>query len=391
MYRQFLPLLSLLLFGLLPLNTGAQTRPLSFIAIGDAGAEGEVLQGNAQHMLDIANEENRNGKPISLLFFLGDNFYPNGLNHPEEEKRSELIRTIIGPHQQLLSMLGPGNVHAFPGNHDYYCATLNMIPYGACDQGNQYEKELHEWTYHLHYPALIRRPLAAGSADSADFIIFDSALLLTQEVNRWAPALDSMERLMRQSATAHGVKWRIILAHHSPYSVGEHGGYRLWLDGEERVGYIGNCFKDKQDPFKYVEQIVSHQDNCTPRYQAYSDSLMAIITRSGAKVQLLMAGHDHSLQLLNYPKRNPDNCPSVFVVTGAGAKRARVKSPRPPYEFTHPVTAEKGKSLGGFTVCTFEKETLQLVFIDSQTGKPIDMGGNATTFIIDRQGKLTTR
>jgi|GEM_PF-1129856 len=388
-YFRLLATAFLLALSLAPDSARGQSKPFTFITIGDGGDAGTVLDGCARYMLEAAREGDRQGRPIQLLLFLGDNFYPNGLNHPREETRRDLIRDILGPHTELMRKLGRDNVHAIPGNHDYYCATLNSIPYGSCDMGNRYEREIADWTYHMHEPALIRRAVAEGSADSVDMLLFDSSLLLTQDISRWRPALDSMERMLRASATARGVRWRIIMAHHSPYSVGEHGGYRLWLGGERRVGYIGNCLEDRQDPFKYVEQLLSHQDNCTPRYRAYSDSLMALIGRSGAKVQMLMAGHDHSLQLLNYPGRTCDNCPQIFVVSGAGSKRGRVKSPAPPFEFTHPLNTpeETGHSAGGFTICTFEGDTLALTFIDAKDGRPLDMGG-ITTFRIDRDGGL---
>lgn len=387
---RLLPLL--LLLALLHAPLAAQPRsgvPFSFIAIGDAGEPGEELQGNASHMLETARSYDRDGRPIQLLLFLGDNFYPNGLNRPEPVRR-ELIREVLGPHHELLKLLGRGNVHAVPGNHDYYCTTVNHIPYGSCDRGNQYEAEIESWTYHMHYPGLLRRATRDGGTDSADIILFDSAILLTQEFSRWRPVLDSLERMLRASAAAPGVKWRLIMAHHSPYSVGEHGGYRLWLSDKNRVGYIGNCIEDKQDPFKYVEELVSHQDNCTKRYRAYSDSLMATIARSGAKIQVLMAGHDHSLQLLNYQEKNAPNCPKIFVVSGAGAKRTRVKSPAPPREFTHPFnnSKERGRSAAGFNVCTFEGDKLAITFIDSESGKPLDMGGGRTRFMVDQAGKL---
>jgi hypothetical protein len=339
-------------------------------------------------MLETSRRFDQEGRPVGLLLFLGDNFYPNGLNRPEEMRR-RLVREILGPHMELMTILGRDNVHAVPGNHEYYCRTVDNIPYGTCDRGNQYEAEIGSWTYHAHYPALLRRAIAVGSHDSVDIILFDSSLLLTQEIPAWRPVLDSLDAMLRASASAPGVKWRLIAAHHSPYSVGEHGGYRLWLSRENRVGYIGNCIEDKQDPFKYVEQTISHQDNCTPRYKAYGDSLMAVIARSGAKVQALLAGHDHSLQLLNYPDRNCANCPKIFVIAGAGSKRGRVKSPNPPEEFTHPLNDahEKGASAAGFIACTFSEGMLKITFIDSESGDALMMG-DRTEFTIDQSGKL---
>lgn len=366
--------------------------PLNVLLIGDAGEPGAELSGNARWMAATADELSARGTPVGLLLFLGDNFYPNGLNHENPAKRTQLIADVLGPHDALLRRLGRQNVHAIAGNHDYYCGTVLKIPYGACDLGNGYEAAIDRWTYHYHFPALVRRATAVGARDSVDFILFDSALLLTQDEPRWRVVLDSLERLLRSSAAAPGVSWRVLAAHHSPYSVGEHAGYRLWMKKERRVGYIGNCFEDRQDPLKYVEELVSEQDNCTRRYRAYTDSLMRVIGRSGAKIQVLVAGHDHSLQVLHYPERNGPNCPKVFVVSGAGAKRGRVKKANPPREYTHALNDDtnRGLSAAGFTRCSFADGTLEIVFHDSDSGKPLEMGG-ATVFVVDRSGGLTVR
>ncbi|MBS1913641.1 MAG: metallophosphoesterase [Bacteroidetes bacterium] len=367
-----------------------QSHAFSFVVIGDAGEPGPYLTSTAKWMMNETNRLDAAGAPVGLLLFLGDNFYPNGLNHDRQSARDALVRSVLGPHRNLMAHLGRDRVQAVAGNHDYYCGTTFKIPYGTCDRGNQYEAALPGWTYHYRYPALLRYAVADGARDSADIILFDSALLLTQEPATWRPLLDSLERLLRRSAASPGVIWRFIAAHHSPYSVGEHGGYRLWSSDRKRVSYLGNCFEEKQDPAKYVEELISEQDNCTHRYRAYSDSLFAVIGRSGAHVQMMMAGHDHSLQLLNYPERNGPSAPKVFMISGAGSKQGRVKTGAAPGEYTHPLNteAERGRSAPGFTVCTFEGNTLSIRFIDGRSGEQLSMSG-ATRFTLDRSGVLT--
>jgi hypothetical protein len=378
----------LVLFCAAGVLNAQRATPLTFFAIGDAGLAGPTLTGSADAMRLWAISLNLEKTPLSLLFFLGDNFYPIGLNQPEPIRKG-LIESVLGPHRELMTSLGRENVHAVAGNHDYFCRTINGIPMNTCWAGNRYEDSIDLWSYHYYYPTSLRRSLFKGSRDSAELILFDSAVLLTCDAHEWRDLLDSLENILRASASSRGVKWRIIMAHHSPYTVGEHGGWRRWLPSENRVGYMGNCINERHDPFRYVQEFFSSQDNCAPRYRAYSDSLMAVIDRSGAKVQALMAGHDHSLQLLYYPERNCDNCPKVFVISGAGAKRDRVKSPNPPYEFSHPLNNPKdqGRSAGGFAVCQFNDNRLTVRFIDAVAGEVLDMGGTRT-FEIDESGKL---
>jgi hypothetical protein len=104
----------------------------------------------------------------------------------------------------------------------------------------------------------------------------------------------------------------------------------------------------------------------------------------------MLAGHDHSLQLMNYPDSACAICPHIFVISGAGSKRERVKSPSPPREFSHPINTpeERGRSAGGFALCRFEHGELNIVFIDAADGRPLDMGGGRKEFRISESGEL---
>lgn len=381
----FLPAL---LIAATPL-TAQTAAPFTFLAIGDAGEAGRQLDQNAQRMRERAVADSAQGAPLGMLLFLGDNFYPNGLNLKAPERARE-IAGVIGPHRELMGKLGPENVQGITGNHDYYCTAVNNIPYGSCTEGVQFEFEVPGWTFHAKYPASVRRALAAGGSDSVELIFFDSSLLLITKPETWPVVLDSLERLLRASAAAPGVGWRIFVAHHSPCSVGDHAGYRRWDRKKKQIVYIGNCIEEGKDPFRYVQQFVSEQDNCTPRYKAYTDSLTARIERGGAKIQLFLAGHDHSLQFLNYPDRGGPNAPKVFAISGAGSKVGTVKSPTPPLEYTHPRNDDrnKGKSAFGFVEGRFEGDRLALTYIDGESGSTMDMGGGAGTFVIDRSGAV---
>jgi len=321
-----------------------------------------------------------------LLFFLGDNFYPTGLNVPEDDVVST-INACLEPFSPAFERLGPENVHAVPGNHDYYCGMLGPIPYGRCIQGNIRENAITSWTFHMIMPSSIRRPTHPASTDSVEFVFFDSALLLATERSMWSTCLDSLERLLRRSSSSRGIRWRIVVAHHSPFSVGEHGGWRHWSDREKRVQYLGNCWSDGMDPKKYVEQTISSQDNCAGDYRAYVDSLEARIGRSRALVQLMLTGHDHSLQLLANVRTGSGTATRTYIVSGAGSKTATVRSSFPPHVWTHPVIANNGESAPGYVVGSFVDDHLDLRFIDPRTDQTLDMGGR-TEFRVAVTGRL---
>lgn len=367
----------------------ASSVPFRFIAVGDAGDPGEIHRSVAARIVALHNELRDRRRPSSLLLFLGDNFYPVGLNRPLPVQRW-LVDEILTPYRPVMAELGRSRVHAVTGNHDYYCTTINLIPRGICRGGNEAEAEIPDWTYHLYWPQIIRNAVESGSRDSVDIITFDSSLLLAVGPQRCRVILDSMERILKSSAAAPSVKWRLLAAHHSPYSIGEHGGWRRWMSEVSRIGYIGNCIADGDDPFRYVYQAFSNQDNCSPDYQAYVDTLIAVVDRSGAKIHAMMAGHDHSLQLMYYPERNSELMPKVFVISGAGSKRSTVKPAAPPREFTHPINtrSDRGLSIPGFVLGSFENDRLVFTFYDNANAGPLDMGNGRSRFEIDRSGAL---
>lgn len=372
----------------------AQERDnFTFIAIGDAGYPGPILDQNGAAINGITASLDKEKNPLDALVFLGDNFYPIGLNIRPKE-RTSLISEVLSPHAYTLLTLGPKNVHAVPGNHDYYCATLGPIPYGRCNEGNVVEQAIPIWTYYLREPSSVRYPTYSGSPDSVELIFVDSPMFLLNSESDWHLQLDTLENLLHASKVNQGVKWRMMFFHHSPFSAGEHGGFTLWSESKQRIVYRGCSVGERDNPVKLVQRLAGyHEENCDPHYQNYKDSLFKRIVRSGATIHATFGGHDHSLQLLSQVKR-PPGTPGVFVISGAGSKQTGVGSPQVDTSvgmsiYTHPIidNHRKGTSIFGFAVGTIEKDKLKLWFIDGATGEPADMGG-ASQFFIDSTGTL---
>lgn len=367
----------------------AQTpRPFTFIAIGDAGQPGEIHTSTAAAVNSTARQMEAAGAPPGMLFFLGDNFYPNGLNSAGDEWKA-LRDEVLDPYRDLMRRLGRSNVRAIAGNHDYYCRNVNTIPYGFCITGNERQQQIGEWIFHYFRPASVRRAVAEGSTDSVEIILFDSSYLLTRPTIFWTKPLEMLSEILRTSAKSPGVRWRVLMAHHSTRTIGEHAGWRRWMPTLSRVGHVGNCLTDGEDPFRYVYEFFSTQDNCSERYTRYIDSLNTRIDRAGARIQLFVSGHEHSMQLMHYPTDGCTPCPKVFIVSGAGSKADRVKSPAPPREFSHPRNDDeyKGRSAPGFITGTFEGPRLRIDFFDGRDGSRLDMGGRSS-FLLDETGSL---
>lgn len=380
---------------------GVSERPLTIVAIGDAGEPGAELRANAGLLTNMYTGQH-DGGTYDAMIFLGDNFYPTGLNVPVDEVDGRVKKTL-GPFKLPFEGLGRNRVHAIPGNHDYYARnaieasalfgliSIAEIPVGLNGRGNEREAALDQWTYHHVMPASVLFPLAPDSPDSVEFLFVDSALPLRTDTASWGAALDSLRRLLEASRLRSGIRWRVLCMHHPMHSLGEHGGYTVWNDETERVDYLHPCDRDS-DAVGWVKNSFDPEDLCAEKYRRFVNALRAVIAASGAPIHLSLAAHDHSLQLLLYPDRDPDcpGCPRVHIISGAGSRGGMVRSPSPPCEFTSsPASASRrGLSAPGFVKLTFMKEQVHAIFFNAFTITPVDMGEGRTAFSISPEGRL---
>lgn len=384
---------------------GREQNPAAFslVVIGDAGERTEILEDNAEMMTTMLRQER-----FDVLLFLGDNFYQTGLNietdKDPQKKVAKKIKEVLGPFREVMRGLGRQNVHAIAGNHDYYARlvvdksllfglfSIEALPVGITNKGNQRADTISSWTYHYGLPQEAFFQVSQQAQDSLQIIFFDSAVLLRTKPQTWRPYLAQLQRLLVSVKNRPQVKWRLLALHHPLYSVGDHGGYSVWDPEARMVNRINHCDADS-DAVRYFLNVVDPEDLCAERYRAYRDSVLAVIQRSGAPVQLMLAGHDHSLQLLNYPNANPacTACPKIHLVSGAGSQESSVKTASPQNgEYTCPDNDPKrqGKSQSGFARLDFENGRLRVRFFSGKNKREIDMGEGRTEFWMTLDGTL---
>lgn len=375
----------------------------SLVAIGDAGEKSAILKNNAAALTEMFRQDR-----FEALLFLGDNFYPTGLNiDPDEDFRKEVpkkIKDMLGPLREVMHGLGRKNVHAVAGNHDYYqklvvnrsflfgLFSIEAMPIGITNKGNQRADTISSWTYYYGMPKQAIYQTERQSQDSLQIIFFDSAIMLRTQPQTWRPYLARFEHLLAATKNRAGIKWRLLAMHHPLYSLSDHGGYSEWDSETRTVNYVNRCDADSA-AVSYFYNTVDPEDLCAPRYRAYRDSVLAAIQRSGVRVQMALSGHDHALQFLYYPQANAncENCPKLYVVSGAGAKASRVKSPSPARgEYTCPDNSPQrmGKSAAGFVRLDFQAGRLRARFYRDKTKREIDMGGGRKEFLIQADGTL---
>lgn len=368
--------LATLLLVLAPTDDHAQDREplttgLTLAAIGDAGETGRQLDGVARHLAERYSAAS--GRKLDGLLFLGDNFYPTGLNQGSEADAAARVELRVSrPFAPVLAALGPGSVHAVTGNHDYYTKHLLFWYMGFSEKGNERERRLGPWTYHYGCEPGEAVYDAPGTGVRAQVIFFDSAREVVEKGGECPAFARLAERL--EASQAAGVSWHVIAVHHPLETVGDHGQCR------------STCL---------------NQDLHSSGYERYVRNLRSAIRQSRVPVQLVLGGHDHSLQLLARPA-DPEcpGCPRVHVVSGAGSKVTRVAAPDPTtLEFTaadpgpkHEAAAggprKQRAALPGFVELVFTSERLSITFVDGRDGSELDMGGGRRRFWIDRAGQL---
>jgi hypothetical protein len=376
-------------------------RPFTIAAIGDAGEPGGPARLNATLLTNMYTGQH-DGGTFDALIFLGNSFYPTGLNVPVDQLEGR-IKETLDPYKVPLEGLGRDHVHAIAGNHDYYARnaieasvlfgliSISELPVGLSDRGNEREAAIDRWTYHHGMPGQAVYPLTEGAADSVQFLFVDSALPLRTDPRTWSPALDSLERLLRSSTGRTGIRWRVLCTHHPFASLGEHGGYSIWNDESGRVEYLTACDKDS-NAVGWIKNQFDPEDLCTTKYQSYMLALKDVIRRSGAAIHLALSGHDHSLQLLACPEGDTScaGCPRIQIISGAGSSPSLVRETRPPYEYTSASDSpsRRGVSAAGFVQLMFSADHIRVVFFDAQSIAPLDMGGGRREFFVGRSGAM---
>jgi len=374
---------------------------LSVIAVGDAGDNNGVLRGCGTYITNMHTGQHDAGK-FDLLFFLGDMFGPTGLNIPAADVQKR-VDAILEPLRGPMDDLGPSHVHSLAGEHDYYARNaieeslllglvrIEEAPIGLTDRGNRRASQIGAWTHHYGMPAESVFPLSPGSADSVQFLFFDTALPLRTPQAAWSPALGALRRILTGDRARPHLLWRIFCCHHPFLSAGEHAGYTAWDDESLTVEFVPPCDRDS-NAIAWIRNSFDPEDLCAMRYRALGDSLRQAIRDGGVKVQFALSAHDHSLQLLSAasPGGAADPVPSLQIVSGAVAEPARVRFPSPPLVFTSAIAdpSARGESLPGFVRIAFAGEACTVVFYNGNNGDPIDMGGGAKEFHIGRDGIL---
>lgn len=268
-----------------------QASDLTVLAVGDTG------KGNAGQMKigQVMSEDCRK-EACEFVLLLGDNIYDVGINSPTDPQ-------MIDKFEKPYASMGVPFYVAL-GNHDY----------GKF--ANDWKKGDHQVEYSRRNPNFIL-PSHYYSFEKGDvlFIVLDTSRLFHDK--------DTAEQVqfIRDTLAKNTKPWIVAIAHHPYLSNGKHGNAGQY-DGVIIPPYSGSVVK------KVVEKEICPY------------------------AQLMISGHEHSLQTL------PGNaaCPkTLFVVSGGGASPSNNLKGKNPVHFQAAVL--------GFTRLKFAKNQVLVTHV----------------------------
>jgi hypothetical protein len=262
-------------------------------------------------------------------------------------------------------------------------------------------KRLWHWRYHFDLPRHEYWPLdpAQPGGPEIHVVFFDSAALVRAAENcgqrklrcpgepvdednpedplscvRAQAALCRLKEHLDSEKEHPEVRWRVFVAHHPFWTVGAHGGY-AWsaIDGE--AAWTNQCSKavDPQGWFKNTQ--FDPEDECSHGWKWYLEQLGTLM-KGRPPFDIALAGHDHSLQLLQ-PAAKEAALARVQIVSGAGSKASVVRGPgtrripAPLLEHVYTASAgRQGESKTGFAALRFHPDRVEVQFFDGWRAIP---------------------
>jgi tartrate-resistant acid phosphatase type 5 len=230
-----------------------------FVAVGDPGKGNAAMRAVAAQTAATCRAWG-----CDFVVVLGDLLYPAGVEGPDDHR---LADWVVKPYAEA-----GVPVVLLLGNHDY--GNSRQWAHGARAREQA-----------LAAGALLPAPYFRWSAGPATFLGLDTSRLYWGDANQ--------QRWLDEALAAADAPWVVTLGHHTWRSVGPHGNAGAY-DGWPAVPWLSGAALSR----------------------TFDGTLCG-------RADLHLAGHDHSLQLLEGP------CGETLVVSGAAGGATRVRATDP--------------------------------------------------------------
>jgi len=286
------------------------------VLIGDAGEPAKDIK---EPVLRALTSEASDSADSTLIIFLGDNIYSNGLPAEDDPDRKEYERRID---EQVNSIIEAGAQGLFiPGNHDWA-------------QGNDecWERIIRQAEYvngkeisNIKFLPVngCPGPEVVDFGEKVRIIILDSQWWFQDEHLRPSP-MDSLCSFCTEEEITNALdslinisqdKFVVIASHHPLSTHGPHGGYFTWQD---HIFPLTNLNEYLWLPLPIIGSLyplirgsgVSSQDIASDNYQNFKIKVETVLSKYSGIVYA--SGHEHALQILEGVNDN------LYVVSGAG-------------------------------------------------------------------------
>jgi len=299
--------------------TGIDSLRQRIFLVGDAGE----LHGTTHPVVEWLRKNADWNDERNTVIYLGDNIYPLGLPMEGEASYSEAKHII--DYQIDLVRDKKGKAFFVPGNHDWkngkiggWQQILNQVEYINSRQ----LKNVQAWPLD-GCPG----PIEVELDEKVVLVMMDSQWFLHLHDKPGpgsgcaATSIDEFVTELRETVASHPDQLFILALHHPMYSYGPHGGDYTW---RHHIFPLAEAIPGLYIPLPVLGSVYpiarglfgNIQDTKHPLYRNMSLSLEEVIKEHPNAI--VVAGHDHSLQLIR-----KDSIP--HIVSGSGSNLTRVK------------------------------------------------------------------
>jgi hypothetical protein len=286
------------------------------ILIGDAGEPAKDIK---EPVLQALKTEATSNSDSTLIIFLGDNIYSNGLPGEDDPDRKEYERRID---EEINTIVETGAKGVFiPGNHDW--AQGNDDSWERIIRQAEYVNGKEYFNVQFLPTNGCPGPEVLDFGEQIRVIILDSQWWFQDEHLR--PSLaDSLCAFCTEDEITNALdslinlsqdKFVVIASHHPLNTYGPHGGYFTWQD---HIFPLTNLNEFLWLPLPIIGSSyplirgsgVSEQDIASDEYQNFKTKIETVLSKYSGIV--FASGHEHALQILDGVNDN------LYVVSGAG-------------------------------------------------------------------------
>lgn len=286
------------------------------ILIGDAGEPAKDIK---EPVLQALKSEASINPDSTLVIFLGDNIYSNGLPGEDDPDRKEYERRID---EQINTIVETGAKGVFiPGNHDW--AQGNDECWERIIRQAEYVNGKEYFNVQFLPTNGCPGPEVLDFGEQMRVIILDSQWWFQDEHLRHAP-IDKQCSSCTESGITNKLdsllyifqdKFVLVASHHPLSTHGPHGGYFTWQDHIFPLTNVNEYF---WLPLPIIGSLyplvrgsgVSRQDITSDYYQNFKIKIETVLSKYSGIVYA--SGHEHALQILEGVNDN------IYIVSGAG-------------------------------------------------------------------------